>query len=126
MPSRSRNAVVASLAFALAAAFASTPGEAEDGFFRPANDPSLTRTPPEPGIQPRPVTSAEAVAAAELQANAAREAAERDLDRAAREHREAQASAPVVRPMIVSPLDGTAPIVSFQDGTAPLISPLGR
>ena len=46
----------------------------------------------------------------------AREALERELDRAQREHARAQAEAARrPAPMIVSPLDGTAPIISPFD-----------
>jgi hypothetical protein len=99
---------------------------AQEGFFRPARDPALTRfpTPDETLASQRAVQQP---APADEQALArAREAAERELDRSRQEHAQAQSTAPVARPMIVSPLDGTAPIVSTLDGTAPIISPLGR
>lgn len=85
----------------------------EDGFFRPSPDPALTRFP----------NAAEVAAAARAQEPAAepiavephppREATERELDRARRDHAAATADAAArPAPMIVSPLDGTAPIVS--------------
>lgn len=97
-----------------------------EGFFRPARDPALTRF-PTPDEAPAASRAVQQPAPTDEQALArAREAAERELDRSRQEHAQAQNNAPVVRPMIVSPLDGTAPIVSTLDGTAPIISPLGR
>jgi len=94
----------------------------EQGFFRPAADPVITPAPAplqraanigrsEPAPLPPEVARA---FAAQVEA---REALERDLDRAQREAARAQAEAAARRPapMIVSPLDGTAPIISPLD-----------
>ena len=98
----------------------------EEGFFRPAPDPALTRFPtPDEGLAATRAGQSQMPADAQALA-IAREAAERELDRTRQEHAQARHAAPVARPMIVSPLDGTAPIVSTLDGTAPVISPLGR
>jgi hypothetical protein len=98
-----------------------TPKEPE-GFFRPADDPSLTHPPLTGLVAPAPAGYVEALEAERR----AREAAERELDRAYREHVEARSAPPPTRPMIVSPLDGNAPVVSPLDGTARIISPIGR
>ena len=101
------------------------PGQ-EDGFFRPSADPALTRFPSTSEIvnPPSPPAIAVPVDPGLVAAQqASRDAAERELERASRESdraaREARASLDAFgrpAPMIVSPLDGTAPIVS----------PLGR
>ena len=102
--------------------------EPEEGFFKPRDDPALTRVPDpmQAGVGSQsaasPVIDAQALEAQQR----AREAAERDLDRAAREHREAQARVPAPRPIVISPLDGTAGITSPLDGTASILSPIGR
>jgi hypothetical protein len=85
----------------------------QEGFFRPAADPALTRFPSTSEIA-APVAESTLVVDPALLALQAREraAAERELDRA---QREARANVEAVRrpaPMIASPLDGTAPIVS--------------
>jgi hypothetical protein len=91
---------------------------AEEGFFRPSPDPALTTFPTVPAPQPSrdavqpPSVPDPAVLESQLRA---REVAERELDRAQREQARAAAEAvrqPQPAPMIVSPLDGTAPIVS--------------
>ena len=99
---------------------ASAGAGAEEGFFRPSPDAALTRAPTVPDSVPAAQPSREAVPApvaaelAVLQARQlAREAAEQELDLARREQALAVAEAARRRPpMIVSPLDGTAPIVS--------------
>ena len=91
----------------------------EEGFFRPETPPVLTAFPevPEPAATspaPQPEAVAPFVEALVAQSRA-REGLERELDRAERENR---AHAEAVRkppPLIASPLDGTAPIVSPLD-----------
>ena len=93
----------------------------QEGFFRPETAPAL-RTLPEPAAPDATLATRRAEPVAPLPKEPAvqareRESPERELDRAEREHARAQADAPrPVVPLIVSPLDGTAPIVS----------PLGR
>ena len=94
----------------------------EQGFFRPAPDP-IINPPPSPFARGAPNTgNAQPGVISPDVANAfaaqvqAREALERELDRAQRENERVQAEVRRPAPMIVSPLDGTAPIVS----------PLGR
>jgi hypothetical protein len=95
--------------------------EMQEGFFRPADDPALNPAPvpfAEPTNISRPgtLTVSPEVARAFADQVAAREALERELDRAQREHDRARADAARrPAPMIVSPLDGTAPIVSPLD-----------
>lgn len=93
----------------------------DTGFFRPTDDPTLSRFPDvagaerERGAAEGLMTPADpAIFAAQVRAA---EVMERELDRA--ERADARARAEAARqpaPLIVSPLDGTAPIVS----------PLGR
>ena len=100
---------------------AQRPGS-DEGFFRPAPDPVIN--PPAPAARSAPnAGSPQAGVLSPDVANSfaaqvrAREALERELDRSQRENERAQAEAARrPAPMIVSPLDGTAPI----------ISPLGR
>jgi len=107
---------VAGLAFASVAAVAQQPPQ-QEGFFRPLPPTDVA---PEPGT----VESLREALAAERRA---REAAERELDRTERElHRvegeNPQAQADVAQqpaPLIASPLDGTAPIVSPLDRFPP-------
>jgi hypothetical protein len=130
MKSRSRKAIIVVAAIAGMAlgqhgpSLARQAAAGEEGFFRPARDPALTSVPP---------SSVPATSRAQAEggpprdeAEAAREAAERELDRSRREHLQAQSTAQTARPLIVSPLDGTAPITSPLDGTAPIASPIGR
>ena len=89
------------------------PAPAQEGFFRPSADPVITSFPSLNAGVPQPAPEAAALA----QQRAEREALERDLDRSRREEAQArETAARATAPMIVSPLDGTAPIVS----------PLGR
>lgn len=97
----------------------------EQGFFRPL-PPAVAPPPPTATGSARDPAVAAIVEAIDAQA-IAREAAQRDLDRAEREHARAQAEAArQPPPVIASPLDGTAPITSPLDGTAPIVSPIGR
>ena len=91
----------------------------QEGFFRPAADPAINAAPaprtPESAKAGRPESAPlpPEVARAFTSQIEAREALERELDRARRENDHAQTDA--VRrppPLIASPLDGTAPIVS--------------
>src|SRR5512134_2674005 len=105
----------------LAAAFAATasaqtrpqatPGS-QEGFFRPSPDPALTsiRPPPAPA-EPRPdaPVPAEPVTTVVVDmAEEVREAEEERMERVEAATAQARANAPV----ITSPLDGTAPIMS--------------
>jgi hypothetical protein len=99
---------------------AARPGT-EEGFFRPAADPAINPPPVPLGAaavrRPEPAPLAPEIARAFAAQIEAREALERDLDRAQREAARAQAEAAARRPppLIVSPLDGTAPIISPLD-----------
>jgi len=100
----------------------------EEGFFRPSADPVLTGFPlPKSTSPPTPAEAAPLTPDAAATQLDARERLERELDRAQRENAQAQAeAAQQPKPLVVSPLDGTAPVVSPLDGTAPIVSPLGR
>lgn len=92
---------------------------APEGFFKPKADiaigSSLEAVVPAPATQQ--AQSATPTVEALLADSLARDAAERELDRARQDHDRALAEAArTPPPMIVSPLDGTAPI----------LSPLGR
>jgi hypothetical protein len=96
------------------------PRATEEGFFRPAADPAINAAPaprvPEAVNAGRPAPLPPDVASAVASQVEAREALERELDRARRENARVQADA--VRrppPLIASPLEGTAPIVSPLD-----------
>jgi len=99
---------------------AARPGT-EEGFFRPAADPAIN--PPAAPLgaaavrRPEPTPLAPEIARAFAAQMEAREALERDLDRAERENARARADAAARKspPFIVSPLDGTAPIISPLD-----------
>lgn len=97
----------------------------EEGFFRPSRDPALTsiRPPPAPGeSQPKARAPAEPATAVVVDvAEEVREAEEEPMDRV-----EAAAAQASEKPVITSPLDGTAPIMSPLDGSAPIVSPVGR
>jgi len=82
----------------------------QEGFFRPAPDPALTRF---PDASPAVTSPVPAIDAALLQQQRDRQALELELERSRAENARAQeAQARAAPPMIVSPLDGTAPIVS--------------
>jgi len=119
----------------IGALWAGTPALAQqapenEGFFRPAPDPAINRPSVPPNMPdsrvPRPVVVVPEAAPAEVAAPP-RDAIERELERAEREHEQARLEA--MRrppPAIVSPLDGSAPITSPLDGSARIISPLDR
>lgn len=97
----------------------------EEGFFRPSRDPALTsiRPPPAPS-ESRPNARAPAEPATAVvvdMAEEVREAEEERMDRV-----EAAAEQARAKPVITSPLDGTAPIMSPLDGSAPIVSPVRR
>lgn len=97
---------------------AQAPVASGEGFFRPADDPVINAA-PYPGAQGEGSATRSDVAALAAEAAAAQaevRALERELDRVQREHERARAAAAQrPAPMIVSPLDGTAPIVSPID-----------
>ena len=126
--------VIAGFAIACSAAIAQQPAQPaaqpqpapqpgpEPGFFRPAADPAINAAPASLARgaanvgRPEPAPLWPEAARAFTAQVEAREPLERDLDRARREAERVQAE--VARrpaPLIVSPLDGTAPIISPLD-----------
>ena len=115
---------VAALAIAALPVLAQDPQPRDatrEGFFKPNADIAIGASlqpvqPPAPAVAPPVQPSAPVVESLVAEART-REALERELDRSQQEHARAVAEAArTPPPMIASPLDGTAPIVS----------PLGR
>ena len=112
---------VAAVAIAAAPVLAQNPqppsDPAQEGFFKPKPDiaigASLEPVQPAPLPVAPPAQPSAPVVEGLVAESRAREALERELDKSQQEHARAQAEAArTPPPMIVSPLDGTAPIVS--------------